>query len=80
MAVMPAPVSETVWSGELLVSVMTLPVSLIPSPVPAVSVTAVEPDVLDWISDVVPVPAPTVRLPSLVTNPSTSVEVMVKLG
>ena len=50
------------------------------NPVPAVSVTAVEPDVLEIIVDVVPEPAPTDKLPSLLTLPSTSVDVIVKLG
>ena len=43
-------------------------------------VTAVEPDVFDTIVEVLAAPAPTVRLPSFVTLPSTSVPVTVKFG
>ena len=56
---------------------ITFPVSLIESPVPAVSVTPVEPDVFELMIDVVPVPAPTVSEPSLLILPSTSVPVIV---
>lgn len=78
IAEIPAPVIDTVWSGAELVRVITLPVSAIESPVPAVSVTPVEPDVLELIIEVVEVPAPTVRLPSLVANWSGSVLFTVK--
>ena len=44
---------------------------------PADKVTVFDPLVFDWIRLVVPVPAPTVRLPSLLTLPSTSVAVSV---
>ena len=77
---MPAPVNATVWSGELLVNVITLPLSDIPKPVPAVTVTPVLPDVFELIILVVPDPAATVKLPSLLTLPSTSVLVIVKFG
>ena len=59
---------------------ITLPVSLIVKPVPAVIVTPVLPDVLLLMIEVVPLPAPTVREPSLLILPSTSVDVTVKLG
>ena len=75
--VIPAPVNETVWSGDVLVRVITLPVSEIERPVDAVNVTPVEPDVLLLMIEVVPVPAPTVSEPSLLTLPSTSVPVIV---
>ena len=57
--------------------VITLPVSEIERPVDAVNVTPVEPDVLLLMIEVVPVPAPTVSEPSLLTLPSTSVPVIV---
>ena len=60
--------------------VITLPVSEIERPVDAVNVTPVEPEVLLLMIEVVEVPAPTVRAPSFVTLPSTSVPVMVKFG
>lgn len=60
--------------------VITLPVSEIERPVDAVNVTPVEPDVLLLMIEVVPVPAPTVRAPSFVMLPSTSVPVIVKFG
>jgi hypothetical protein len=69
-----------VASGALLVKVIVLPVSAIVNPVEAAMVTPVEPEVFELIIDVVPLPAPTVRLPSLLTLPSTSVPVIVKLG
>ena len=56
---------------------ITLPVSLIVKPVPAVIVTPVLPDVLLLMIDVVPLPAPTVSEPSLLILPSTSVPVIV---
>ena len=58
---------------------MLLPLSEIEMPLPAVSVTSVLPDVLEEIIEVVPVPALTVRLPSLLTEPSTSVAVSVSV-
>ena len=39
---------------------------------PAANVTPFAPDVFDKIIDVVPVPAPTPKIPSLVIDPSTS--------
>ena len=71
--VIPPPVKDTIWSGSSLVNVMILPDSAIVKPVPAVIVTAVEPVVLELIKEVFPAPAPTVREPSFVTEPSTSV-------
>lgn len=59
---------------------MTFPVSEIERPVDALSVTPVEPEVLELMIDVVEVPAPTVSDPSLLTFPSTSVPVIVKFG
>ena len=52
--------------------VMVFPASVIVIPVPADSVTSVDPDVLEWITDVVEEPAVTVKDPSLVIEPSTS--------
>ena len=70
MEIPPPLVSVTVWSGLLFVRVIVSPVSEMERPVPAVIVTFVEPDVLDCITDVVPVPARTVRLPSFVAERS----------
>ena len=69
-----------VASGALLVKVIVLPLSAIVNPVDASIVTPVEPEVFEFIMLVFDAPAPTVRLPSLLTLPSTSVPVMVKLG
>ena len=63
--------------SPVLVRVMVFPASDMPRPVPAVTVTPVLPLVLLLITEVVPVPAATVRLPSLVVNASPSVEVIV---
>jgi hypothetical protein len=54
--------------------------SLIPIPVPPEKVTALEPLVLVVNVAVLAPPAPTPKRPSLVIDPSTSVDVMVKLG
>ena len=59
---------------------MTLPDSDMERPVDALSVTPVEPEVLELMIDVVPLPAPTVKEPSLLILPSTSVPVIVKFG
>ena len=56
----------------MFANVITFPLSEILSPVPAVIVTPVLPDVFELIIDVVPVPAPTVKLPSFAIFPSTS--------
>ena len=77
MFVIPPPVSDTVWSGAEFARVITLPVSLIVNPLPAVRVTPVLPDVFELMIEVVPLPAPTVSEPSLLTLPSTSVPVIV---
>ena len=53
--------------------------SVIDIPVPATSVTPVEPDVFELITEVVEVPAPTESTPSFVKDPSTSVPVIVIL-
>ena len=63
-------------STSVAVRVMTLPLSEIDKAPAAVSVTPVLPDVFELIIEVVPVPAATVKLPSLVTDPSTSVAVI----
>ena len=68
---------ETVWSGAEFARVITLPVSLIVKPLPAVRVMPVLPDVFELMIEVVPLPAPTVSEPSLLTLPSTSVPVIV---
>ena len=52
--------------SPVLVRVMVLPTSEMDRPVPASRVTPVEPLVLLFITDVVPVPAPTVKEPSFV--------------
>ena len=72
-------VADLMYSA-LLASVIVLPDSLIAMPAPASIVTAVLPDVLETMVEVVLVPAPTVRLPSLVTLPSVSVPVIVNVG
>ena len=64
-------------STSVAVSVMVLPLSEIAKIPAAVRVTSVLPDVLEEITDVVPLPAFTVKLPSFVTDPSTSVAVSV---
>ena len=63
-------------STSVAVSVIVLPLSEIAKIPAAVSVTPVCPDVLELIIEVVPVPAATVKLPSLEIDPSTSVDVM----
>jgi hypothetical protein len=73
------PSLVTLPSTSVAVNVITLPDSEIARIPAAVNVTSVEPDVFDEITDVVPVPAPTVNDPSLVTLPSTSVAVIVML-
>ena len=67
-------------STSVAVRVITFPASAVVRMPAAVIVTGVPPDVLELIIDVVPVPAPTVRSPSFVTSPSTSVPVIVKVG
>ena len=64
-------------STSVAVNVIVLPLSEIAKIPAAVMVTSVEPLVFEEITDVVPVPAFTVRLPSLLTLPSTSVAVSV---
>jgi len=59
--------------------VIVFPLSDVVSPVDAVIVTAVLPLVFEDITLVVPVPAPTVRLPSFVADPSLSVPVIVSV-
>ena len=73
------PSLVTLPSTSVPVNVMVLPVSEILMIPATLNVTSVDPDVLDEITDVVPVPAPTLNDPSLVTLPSTSVAVMVML-
>lgn len=56
---------------------MVFPLSEIEIPLPALNVTSVLPDVFEEMTEVVPLPALTVRLPSFDTLPSTSVAVRV---
>ena len=65
------------WSGSVFVSVITFPASLIERPVEAVNVTSVDPVVFELITEVVPVPAVTVRDPSFVFNRSPVFVIMV---
>ena len=71
------PSLETLPSTSVAVNVITLPTSEIVFIPAAVIVTPVCPLVLEFIIEVVPVPAATVREPSLLILPSISVPVIV---